>query len=401
MDRKSAAAVWLLLGLTLPWSGVAAEKTYAPGVSDREIRIGQTMPYSGPASAYGTIGRSELAYFAMINGQGGVNGRKIVMLTVDDALSPPKTVEQTRKLVEQDQVLLMFSTLGTPTSMSVRKYLNGNKVPQLFISSGATAWGDYANFPWTMGFQPNYQTEAHVYAKYILEHMPNARIGLLYQDDDYGKDYLKGLRDGLGEFADKMLVATASYETSDPTTDSQVVSLQGAGVDVFFNGGTPKFGAQAIRKAYDMGWHPTQFLAAVSTSLGAVLKPAGFEKAKGIISIAFFKDPTDPQWQDDAGYKDWLAFMKRWYPEGDLADNYNVQGYLLAQTLVEVFKRCGDDLSRENVMRQAAGLDLALPMLLPGIQIATSPTDFRPIKQLRLQRFDGEHWVLFGDLIKG
>jgi branched-chain amino acid transport system substrate-binding protein len=400
MDRKSAWAACLLLAVTLPGRGVAAEKTYPPGVSDSEIKIGETMPYSGPASAYGTIGRSELAYFAMINQQGGVNGRKIAMLTVDDALSPPKTVEQTRKLVEQDQVLLMFSTLGTPTSMSVRKYLNGNKVPQLFVASGATAWGDYANYPWTMGFQPNYQTEAHVYAKYILEHLPHARIGLLYQDDDYGKDYLKGLRDGLGDMAEKMLVATVSYETSDPTTDSQVVSLQGAGVDVFFNGGTPKFGAQAIRKAYDMGWHPTQFLAAVSTSLGAVLKPAGFEKAKGIISIAFFKDPTDPQWQDDAGYRDWLAFMKRWYPEGDLADNYNVQGYLLAQTLVEVFKRCGDDLSRENVMNQAAQLDLALPMLLPGIRLTTGPSDFRPIKQLRLQRFEGEHWVLFGDVIQ-
>jgi branched-chain amino acid transport system substrate-binding protein len=401
MVAKIAEAVCLLAALALPWSGVAAQKTYPPGVSDSEIKIGQTMPYSGPASAYGTIGRSQLAYFAMLNEQGGVNGRKIVMLTLDDALSPPKTVEQTRKLVEQDQVLLMFSTLGTPTSMSVRKYLNGNKVPQLFISSGATAWGDYANYPWTMGWQPNYQTEAHVYAKYILEHAPNARVGLLYQNDDYGKDYLKGLRDGLGEMADKLLVASVSYETSDPTMDSQVVSLQGANIDVFFNGGTPKFGAQAIRKAYDIGWHPTQFLASVSTSIGAVLKPAGFDKAKGIISIAFMKDPTDLQWQDDPGYKEWLAFMKRYYPEGDLADNYNVQGYLLAQTLIDVFKRCGDDLSRENVMKQAAQLDLALPMLLPGMRLITSPSDFRPIKQLHLQRFDGEHWVLFGDMIKG
>jgi branched-chain amino acid transport system substrate-binding protein len=394
-------AAGLVLALALPFGAAAAEKSYGPGVSDSEIRIGQTMPYSGPASAYGAIGRSELAYFAMINEQGGVNGRKIVMLTLDDALSPPKTVEQTRKLVEQDQVLLMFSTLGTPTSMSVRRYLNGNKVPQLFVASGATAWGDYANFPWTMGWQANYQTEAHVYAKYILEHAPNARIGLLYQNDDYGKDYLKGLRDGLGDKADKMLVTTVSYETSDPTMDSQVVSLQGANVDVFFNGGTPKFGAQAIRKAYDIGWHPTQFLASVSTSIGAVLKPAGFEKAKDIISIAYLKDPTDPQWRDDPGFKDWLAFMKRYDPDGDVTDNYNVTGYSLAQTLVDVFKRCGDDLSRENVMKQAARLDLALPMLLPGIRLATSPSDFRPIKQLRLQRFDGEHWVLFGDMIGG
>jgi len=337
----------------------------------------------------------------MINEQGGVNGRRITMLSLDDSLSPPKTVEQTRRLVEQDKVLLMFSTLGTPTSMSVRKYLNNAGVPQLFVASGATAWGDYANFPWTMGWQPNYQTEAHVYAKYILEHKPDARIGVLYQDDDYGKDYLKGLRDGLGEHAAKMIVATASYETSDPSVDSQVVSLQSAGADVFYNGGTPKFGAQAIRKAYDMGWHPLQFLASVSTSIGAVLQPAGPEKAKDIISIAFLKDPTDPQWHDDPAYKEWLAFMQRHYPQGDLSDNFNVEGYALAQTLVEVFRRCGDDLSRENVMRQAAKLDLALPMLLPGIRITTSPTDFRPIKELRLQRFDGEHWQLFGDIITG
>jgi len=400
MARRRTATAWLVLGVLLSW-GRAQAQSYGPGVSDIEIKIGQTMPYSGPASAYGTIGRSELAYFAMINAAGGVNGRKITMISLDDALSPPKTVEQTRRLVEQDEVLLMFSTLGTPTSMSVRKYLNANAVPQLFIASGATAWGDYANYPWTIGWQPNYQTEAHVYAKYILEHLPNARIGLLYQNDDYGKDYLKGLRDGLGESADKMLVAAASYETSDATMDQQVVSLQSADVDVFFNGGTPKFGAQAIRKAYDIGWHPTQFLASVSTSIGAVLKPAGFEKAKGIMSIAFLKDPTDPQWQQDQGYKDWRAFMERWYPQGDVTDNFNVQGYLTAETLVEVLKRCGSDLSRGNIMKEAAKLDLDLPMLLPGIRITTSPSDFRPIKQLRLERFDGEHWVPFGDLIQG
>jgi branched-chain amino acid transport system substrate-binding protein len=401
MGRGSLAGALMLLALTIMPGAARAQKADPPGVSDHEIKIGQTMPYSGPASAYGTIGRAELAYFAMINAQGGVNGRKITLITVDDALSPPKTVEQTRRLVESDKVLLMFSTLGTPTGMSVRRYLNNAGVPQLFVASGATAWGDYAHFPWTMGWQPNYQTEAHVYAKYILEHLPNARIGVLYQDDDYGKDYLKGLRDGLGERAAKMLVATASYETSDPTVDSQVVSLQSAGVDVFFNGGTPKFGAQAIRKSYDIGWHPTQFIASVSTSIGAVLKPAGPEKAKGVISIAFVKDPTDPQWREDKGYQEWLAFMKRWYPAGDLADNFNVEGYSLAETLVEVFRRCGNDLSRANVMKQAAQLDLALPMLLPGIRVTTGPQDFRPIKALRLQRFDGEHWVLFGDVVKG
>jgi branched-chain amino acid transport system substrate-binding protein len=393
--RTLLLASWLCCGTAL------AQPATPPGVTDTEIKIGQTMPYSGPASAYGTIGRVELAYLAMINEHGGINGRHITMTSLDDALSPPKTVEHTRRLVEQDKVLLMFSTLGTPTSMSVRKYLNTAQVPQLFIASGATAWGDYANYPWTIGWQPNYQTEAHVYAKYILEHAPEARIGVLYQDDDYGKDYLKGLRDALGKRAAKMIVATASYETSDPTVDSQVVSLQSAGADVFFNGGTPKFGAQAIRKAYDIGWRPLQFLAAVSTSIGAVLIPAGPEKAKGIVSIVYFKDPTDPKWHDDPGYQDWLAFMKQYYPDGNLADNFNVVGYATVQTLVAVLKQCGADLSRENIMKQAAHLDLELPMLLPGIKITTSPTDFRPIKQVRLQRVDGEHWVPFGDIIGG
>jgi branched-chain amino acid transport system substrate-binding protein len=399
--KRAMLAICALLGLVALSGAAQAQKTNPPGVTDQEIKIGQTMPYSGPASAYGTIGRAELAYFQMLNEHGGVNGRRITMVTLDDALSPPKTVEQTRRLVEQEKVLLMFSTLGTPTSMSVRKYLNGNQVPQLFIASGATAWGDYANYPWTMGWQPNYQTEAHVYAKYILEHLPNAKIGVLYQDDDYGKDYLKGLRDALGERADMMIVATASYETSDPTVDSQVVSLRSAGADVFFNGGTPKFGAQAIRKAFDIGWHVPQFLASVSTSIGAVLQPAGFDKAKGVISIAFVKDPTDPQWADDPGYKEWLAFMKQYYPEGNVADNFNVWGYSVAQTLAEVLRRCGGDLSRQNVVKQAADLDLELPMLLPGIKVTTSPTDFRPIKQMRLQRFDGAHWVLFGDVVGG
>jgi branched-chain amino acid transport system substrate-binding protein len=395
------ASALVLAALLTGAPAVSAQQKYAPGVSDSEIRIGQTMPYSGPASAYGTIGRAELAYFAMINRAGGVNGRKITMLSLDDSLSPPKTVEQTRKLVEQENVLLMFSTLGTPTSMSVRRYLNEHQVPQLFVASGATAWGDVEHYPWTIGWQPNYQTEARIYAKYLLENRPDARIALLYQDDDYGKDYLKGLRDGLGDRADKMLVAITSYETSDPSVDSQVATLQSSGADVFFNGGTPKFGAQAIRRAYDLGWHPLQFLASVSTSVSAVLVPAGTDKAKDIISIGYLKDPTDPQWQSDPAFRDWLAFMQKEYPDGNTADNYNVTGYSLAQTLVEVLKRCGDDLSRERVMKEAAHLDLALPMLLPGIKVKTAPDDFRPLKEMRLERFNGQIWVPFTEIISG
>lgn len=397
--RKMALWAAMVLAASAACGSAEAQKKYGPGVTDTAISIGNTMPYSGPASAYGTIGRAEAAYFRMIDDQGGVNGRKITMTSLDDSLNPAKTVEQTRKLVEQDGVLLMFSSLGTPTSISVRKYLNAKKIPQLFIASGATAWGDYRDFPWTIGWQPNYQTEAHIYAKYILQHKPDARIAILYQNDDYGKDYVKGMRDALGDKADKMIVAMASYETSDPTVDSQVVSLMNSGADVFMNGGTPKFGAQAIRKAYDIGWHPLQFLASVSTSISAVLVPAGVEKAKDIVSIQYLKDPTDPQWQHDKAYEDWMAWMKKYYPEGNVADVFNVDGYALAQTFVQVLKQCGDDLSRDNVMKQATRLDMELPMLLPGIRVATSPTDYRPIKQVRLGRFDGKNWVLFGDMI--
>jgi branched-chain amino acid transport system substrate-binding protein len=396
MPWRAVAAALALGAMT---GMAAAERIYGPGVTDSEITIGETMPYSGPASAYGTIGRAELAYFAMVNEHGGVNGRKIKMLSVDDALSPPKTVEQTRRLVEQEHVLAIFSSLGTPTSMSVRKYLNAAKVPQIFVASGATAWGDYQHYPWTIGWQPNYQTEAHIYAKFILETKPDAKIAVLYQNDDYGKDYVKGLRDGLGDKADKMIVRMESYETSDPSVDSQVVSLSSTGADVFFNGGTPKFGAQALRKAYDIGWRPMQILTGVSTSVSAVLVPAGVEKAKGVISIAYFKDPTDPQWAEDPGFQEWLGWMKTYNKNADVADNLNVIGYLLAQTFVQVVKQCGDNLSRENLMRQAAHLDLDLPMLLPGIRVTTSPTDFRPIKTMRLARFDGTRWVLFSDLI--
>ncbi|HTT38062.1 MAG TPA: ABC transporter substrate-binding protein [Burkholderiales bacterium] len=380
-------------------TGASGAKNYDPGASDEEIKIGQTMPYSGPASAYGTIGRAEAAYFDMINAQGGVNGRKIRLISLDDGYSPPRTVEQVRKLVEEEQVLFIFQSLGTPTNTSIHKYLNAKKVPQLFVATGATKWGDPEHYPWTMGWQPNYQTEAHIYAKYLLTTKPDAKIGVLYQNDDYGKDYLKGLKDRLGDRV-SMIVREASYEVTDPTVESQVVSLQASGADTFFIFATPKFAAQAIRKAYDIGWHPLTFLNNVSISVASVLQPAGLEKSVGLITAMYGKDPTDPQWAKDKGFQDWLSFMKKWYPQGDPHDINNAYGYGVAQTLVQVLKQCGDDLTRENVMRQAANLkDLELPMALPGIKINTSPTDYFPIKQYHLARFDGKRWVLFGDVL--
>jgi branched-chain amino acid transport system substrate-binding protein len=385
--------------LALP---AAAQKNYGPGVSDTEIRIGQTMPYSGPASSYGTIGKAEAAYFAMINEQGGVNGRKITLISLDDAYSPPKTVEQTRKLVEQENVLADFGPLGTPTNTSIQKYLNEKKVPQLFVATGATKWGDPEHFPWTIGWQPAYQIEGHIFAKYILQHAPNAKIAVLYQNDDYGKDYLKGLKDGLGAQASKLIIKEVTYETSDPTIDSQIVSLQASGADTFLNATTPKFAAQAIRKAYDIGWKPLHFLNNVSISVGSVLKPAGLEKAVGVITADYRKDPTDPHWKDDAGYKQWLDFMKKYMPDADLGDNDYPYGMMAAMTMVQVLKQCGNDLSRENIMKQAANLkDLELPMLLPGIKVNTSPTNFSPIRQMQLQRFNGQTWELFGDVFMG
>jgi branched-chain amino acid transport system substrate-binding protein len=394
-----AAALLPALMLAQP---AAAQKKYGPGVTDKEIKIGQTMPYSGPASAYGTIGKAEAAYFAMVNDHGGINGRKINLISLDDGYSPPKTVEQTRRLVEQENVLLDFSPLGTPTNTAIHKYLNGRKVPQLFVATGATKWGDPEHFHWTMGWQPTYQTEGGIYAKYILDKMPNAKIGILFQNDDYGKDYVKGLKDGLGSKAAKIIVSEVSYETTDTTIDSQIVSLQASGADVFFDVTTPKFAAQAIRKAYDIGWKPTHFLNSVSNSVGAVLKPAGLDASTGLISVEYEKDPTDPNWQNDASYKAWLAWMDKYYPDGDKNDTFNVFGYNEAATMVQVLKQCGDDLSRENIMRQAANLhDVALPMLQPGILINTSPTDYEPVKQLRLVRFDGETWAPFGEVMEG
>ena len=382
-------------------SPAMAQKKYGPGVSDTEIVLGQTIAYSGPASAYGTIGKAEAAYFDMINAQGGVNGRKIKFLTVDDGYSPPKTVEQTRRLVEEDHILADFSPLGTPTDTAIHKYMNQKKVPQLFIASGATKWGDPQHFPWSMGWQPTYQTEGHIYAKYILEHLPKAKIGILYQDDDYGKDYLKGMVDGLGDKAKTMIVKQVSYETTDPSVESQIISLQASGADVFFNVTTPKFAAQAIRKAHDIGWHPTHFLNSVSNSVGATLTPAGLEASKGLITVEYLKDPTDPAFKDDKAKKAWDAWMDKYYPSGDKKDIFNVFGYSEAETMVQVLKQCGDNLTRENVMKQAASLHkLALPMLLPGITVNTSATDWYPIKEEQLAKFNGTTWVRFGGVIK-
>jgi ABC-type branched-subunit amino acid transport system substrate-binding protein len=389
-----------VIGLAVAAPSAMAQKKYDPGASDTEIKIGNIMPYSGPASAYGTIGKAEAAYFKKINDEGGVNGRKINFISVDDGYSPPKAVEMARRLVEQDQVLLVFNSLGTPSNSAIHKYMNAKKVPQLFVATGATKWDDPKNFPWTMGWQPNYQTEAAIYAKHVLQTKPDAKIAVLYQNDDYGKDYLKGFEDGLGDKAKTMIVAKASYETSDPTVDSQIVQLQASGANVFFNITTPKFAAMAIRKAYDIGWKPVQYLNNVSASIGSVLVPAGLEKSVGVISTQYLKDPLDDHWKDDKGMKDWYAFMAKYYPDGNLKDGSNTFGYAVAQTLVQVLKQCGDNLTRENVMKQAANLkDWRSDLLLPGIKINTSATDFAPIQAERLVRFDGKEYVPFGDIV--
>jgi branched-chain amino acid transport system substrate-binding protein len=400
--KRTMASGLSATGLLLATALAFAAGQYGPGASDTEIKIGNTMPYSGPASAYGIIGKTEAAYIAMVNEQGGINGRKINFISRDDGYSPPKTVEQVRQLVEQDQVLFLFSTLGTPTNVAIHGYLNDNKVPQLFVATGADQWNDPKHFPWTMGLIPSYGTESHIYGRYILENLPAAKIAVLYQNDDYGKDYLNGLRAGLGVKAGKMIVATQSYETTDPTVDSQIVALQGSGANVLLTVAIPKFAAQAIRKVYDIGWKPTHFLNSVANSVGTVMKTAGLEKGVGIISAAFAKDPTDPQWQDTPEYKEWLAFMKKYNASANLADVQAGIGYSYAQTLVAVLKASGDNLTRENIMKQAASLhDLKLPMLLPGITLSTSATDFAPIKQMQLMKFDGNTWQLFGEVISG
>ena len=381
---------------TVAW----AAGQYSPGASDTEIKIGNTMPYSGPASSYGIIGKTDAAYFSMINDQGGINGRKINFISRDDSYSPPKTVEQVRQLVEQDQVLLMFNTLGTPPNTAIQGYLNDNKVPQLFVATGANKWNDPKHFPWTMPWFPNYGIEAHIYANYILKNLPDAKIAVLYQNDDFGKDYLNGLRAGLGPKADKMIVATQSYETTDPTVDSQIVALQGSGADVLMTAAIPKFAAQAIRKVYDIGWRPTHLLSSVSNSVGTALKPAGLEKSVGIISATYYRDPTDPQWQDTPQLKEWLAFMNNHGLSGSVTDSQAVVGYSYAQTMVAVLKNCGDNLTRDNIMKQAASLhNFTLPMLLPGITLNTSADDFQPMKQMQLEKFDGTTWKLFGTVV--
>jgi branched-chain amino acid transport system substrate-binding protein len=372
------------------------------GVTDAEIKIGQTMPYSGPASAYAVIGKAEVAYFKMINEAGGVNGRKLNLISLDDGYSPPKTVEQTRRLVEQEQVAFIFNSLGTSQNAAIRPYLTENKIPQVFVASGAAMWNDPKNFPWTMGFQPNYQTEASIFGKHILATKPDAKIGVLYQNDAFGKDYLTGVRAGLGADHAGMVIKEASYETSEPTVDSQIVTLQGSGADVFVIAATPKFAAQAIRKTFDIGWTPVRYVTDVSLSVASVMKPAGVEKAKGVITANYGKDPTDARWKDDAGFKQYSAFVAKYMSPADLGDSNVLYGFGAAATMVQVLKQCANDLSRENIMRQAANLkDFELPTLLPGIKINTSPDNFTPIRQEQLCTFNGESWILFGELLQG
>ena len=401
LARRLAAFSTAIILLIASGSAALCQKKYDTGATDTEIKIGNIMPYSGPASAYGVIGKTEEAYFNKINAEGGINGRKIKFISYDDAYSPPKAVEQTRKLVESDEVLLVFNPLGTPSNSAIQKYLNGKKVPQLFVATGATKWDNPKEFPWTMGWQPSYQSEAHIYAKYLLKEKPDGKIGVLYQNDDFGKDYLKGLKEGLGAKA-SMIVAEESYETTEPSIDNHVVKLKASGADVVISITTPKFAAQAIKKLAEMDWHPLQIVSNVSASVGGVIKPAGFENSQGILSAAYAKDGADPQWDNDPGMKKFYAFLEKYYPDGNRIDGSVVYGYGVAQTLVEVLKQSGDDLTRANVMKQAASLkDFEPDTLLPGIKINTSPTDYAPIKQLQMMRFKGEKWELFGDIIGG
>jgi branched-chain amino acid transport system substrate-binding protein len=386
--------------LALTSVSAADQKKYDIGATDTEIKLGNIMPYSGPASSYSVIGKTEAAYFNKINAEGGINGRKINFISYDDGYSPPKTVEQARKLVESDEVLFIFNSLGTPPNSAIHKYMNSKKVPQLFVATGATKWNDPREFPWTMGYQPNYQSEGQIYAKYILKNLPNAKIAILYQNDDYGKDYVKGMKDGLGTKAASMIIAEESYETTEPTVDSHVVNLKASGADVFFDVAIPKFAAQAIRKVAEIGWKPTHFLNNVSASISATIKPAGAEISQGIITSAWLKDPTDSQFKDDPDIKAWNAFLDKYYPEANRSDANVIYGYAVAQTVVHVLKQCGDNLTRENVMTQAASLhDFTVAGLLPGVKINTSASDFAPVSQLQLERFKGESWERFGDVM--
>jgi len=399
---KSFVAAALVLGSVLAVTSAHAQKKYGPGASDTEIKIGQTIPYSGPASAYGTIGKAEAAYFQWINDQGGVNGRKITFISLDDGYNPAKTVEQTRRLVEQEEVLLLFQSLGTPTNSAIHKYVNAKKVPHILLATGATKWSDPKNFPWTMGFNPTYQSEGRIYAQYILKNHPNAKLAVLYQNDDFGKDYVIGLKSVLGDKAASMIVKEATYEVTDPTIDSQVVALKASGADTLLTFATPKFAAQTIRKVSEIGWKPLHILTNVSASVGAVLTPAGLDKSKDIVTAAYLADPTEPEVRKEAAFKVWENWMKKYYPAGDPNDQLNLYGYAAAASLVHILKACGDDLSRENVMKVAANLkDVEIPMLLPGIRLNTSANDFGPIAEMRLAKFDGTRWVLFGDLLSG
>src|ERR1700678_2216583 len=400
-SSRLAIASAALMMLATSSSGALAQKKYDPGATDTEIKIGNIMPYSGPASAYATIGKTEAAYFNKINAEGGINGRKINFISYDDGYSPPKAVEQARKLVESDEVLLIFNPLGTPSNSAIQKYMNAKKVPQIFVSSGAAKWNDPKNFPWTIGWQPSYQVEGRIYGAYILKNYPGKTIGVLYQNDDFGKDYVLGLHDGLGAPADKLIALEASYETPSPTVDSQVVQIKTANPDIFINVATPKFAAQAIKKVGELAWHPVHFLTNVSVSVGGVMKPAGYENDQGILSAAYLKDPKDPRWKDDPAMNEWRAFMTKWYPEGDQEDASTTFGYGVAKGLEQVLRQCKDDLTRENVMRQAASLNFEIGVYLPGTRIRTSPTDFAPLEQLQMMRFKGESWELFGPLMSG
>ena len=401
LTTRGAAFTTALIA-TVAMSGTAlAQKKYDTGASDTEIKIGNIMPYSGPASAYGVIGKTEEAYFKKINAEGGIKGRKITFVTYDDGYSPPKAVEQARKLVESDEVLVVFNPLGTPSNSAIQKYLNSKKVPQLFVATGATKWNEPKDFPWTMGWQPSYQSEARIYAKFLLKEKPDGKIAIMYQNDDFGKDYLKGLKDGLGAKA-SMIVAEESYETSEPTIDNHIVKLKATGADVFINITTPKFAAQAIKKIKEIDWQTMHIVSNVSASVGSVIKPAGFENAQGILSANYAKDGADAQWDNDPGMKKFYAFLEKYYPEGNKLDASVGYGYGVAQTMVKVLEMCGDNLTRENVMKQAASLKAFAPdTLLPGVTINTSATDFAPIEQLQMQRFKGEKWELFGDIISG
>ena len=402
MTLRARLSAYVVVGFVaiVAASAASAQKRYDPGASDSEIKVGNFVPYSGPASAYAVLGKTIAAYFNKINAEGGINGRRVNFISYDDSYSPPKAVEQARKLVESDEVLFLFYTLGTPSNSAIQKYMNSKKVPQLFVASGATKWNDPKHFPWTMGWSPSYQGEGHIYAQYLLEHHPNGKIGILYQNDDYGKDYLKGLTDGLrGRMP---IVAAYPYETADPTVDSQIVALKASGADVFFNVTTPKFASQAIKKASEVGWKPVHLLNNVSRSIGAVIKPAGFDNAQGILSAGYSKDATDPAWANDPEFKAWSEFMDKYYPDGDRTNSSTVVGVEVAETVVQVLKQCGDNLTRENVMKQAANLkDLRVSMLLPGITINTGPNDYAPLKQMQMMRFVGERWQLFGPILTG